>query len=313
MDTTGLLASSNIEGRPLDKLIEVVSSGTGTLYCPRNNRREVEAQTYVTRLLEKAKIEAESESMIVEAGTFERIGQRMVANEYRRQENIDTVVEQAAQILAGVEVSDKPVDKDWATRFFGIVQDVSNEEMKILWAKILAKEIERPSSYSLRTLDVLRNISYEEAKLFTRLSNLVFLQDEYCFVYKDENVLRKNNLGYWSIAKLKEAGLLQEGETAARSFTSGNYGICTHEFVCGNSYFILTTQPNTGDIVLPVYLLTQAGYELYDLAEHKDNKDYIKDFATFIKKSNPSASLQYGKVLERRGTQTRYELPLRSL
>ena len=310
MDATGSLITINVNGKPLEKLIDVVSKGIGTLYNPRKIRKEADAQAYAMKVLEKAQAEAASESMMIEADTFERIGQRMVAQEIRRQNNIDSIVESAAVDLRDKNVSDEPVSEDWATRFFGIVQDVSNEEMKALWAKILAKEIERPASYSVRTLDVLRNISYEEARLFTKMSEFVFLQDEYCFVYKDENALKRKNLGYWAIAKLKEAGLLQVGEMTAKTFTSSKSGISMHNFVCGNRFFSLTLQPNTGEIVLPIYLLSQAGYELCELTEHKDNEDYIKDFAAFVKKANPTASLQYGKILERNGTQTKYELPL---
>jgi hypothetical protein len=117
-------------------------------------------------VLEKAKAEAGSETMLIEAETAERIGQRLVAKEFKRQENIDTVFEMAANELAGSDVSDKPVDEDWASLFFDIVQDVSKDDMKAIWAKILAKEIQRPSSYSIRTLEVLKNLSFEEANLF---------------------------------------------------------------------------------------------------------------------------------------------------
>lgn len=181
------MATINIDDKPLEKLIEVVSNGIGTLYRPRKIRKEADAQAYAIKVLEKAKAEAGAESLMIEADTAERIGQRLVAKEVRRQENIDTMVEMAANNLAGSEVSDKPVDEDWATRFFGIVQDVSTEEMKSVWAKILAKEIERPSSFSMRTLEVLRNISYEEAELFTRITPFVFVQDPMSFIFTDNN------------------------------------------------------------------------------------------------------------------------------
>jgi len=162
----GSLVTINIDGKPLEKLVEVVSDGIGTLYRPRKIRKEADAQAYAIKVLEKAKAEAGSETMLIEAETAERIGQRLVAKEFKRQENIDTVFEMAANELAGSDVSDKPVDEDWASLFFDIVQDVSKDDMKAIWAKILAKEIQRPSSYSIRTLEVLKNLSFEEANLF---------------------------------------------------------------------------------------------------------------------------------------------------
>lgn len=60
---------------------------------------------------------------------------------------------------------------DWFIRYYEASGNISDKEMQILWAKILAGEIEEPSSYSLRTLDVLRNISKEEAERFIKICN----------------------------------------------------------------------------------------------------------------------------------------------
>ena len=162
MESKGLVTLS-IDGKPLEKLIQVVSDGIGTLYRPRRIRKEADAQAYATKVLENAKAEAGAESALIEAETAQRIGQRIVAKEIKRQENIDTIVEMAADNLNQEAVSDQPVDVDWATRFFDIVQDVTKEDMQLLWARILAKEIETPSSFSLRTLEVLRNITSKES------------------------------------------------------------------------------------------------------------------------------------------------------
>lgn len=305
---TGALVKINIDGKPLEKLIEVVSNGIGTLYRPRKIRKEAEAQAYAIKVLERAKAEAGTEALMIEAEAAERIIQRLEGKEARRQENIDSVVEMAANDLAKVDVSDDPVDEDWATRFFGIVQDVSKGEMKTIWAKILAKEIERPSSFSMRTLEVLRNISYEEAALFAKMSQFVFVKDEMSFIFKDGN---KYGLNYFYLSKLREAGLLQTGEGATYTIKASEANSrIRHRYVCGNKYIELNTEQDTKDIVVPVCLLSQAGCELYELTDHKDNMGYLKDFAAFVRKTNPTASIKYGDVLERKGHQTKYKLPL---
>lgn len=311
METKGLISFNiNIDGKPLEKLMEVVSKGIGTLYNPRKIRKEADAQAYAIRVLERAKAEVGAETSLIEAETASRISQRIVAKEVRRQENIDTVVEMAAKNLEGKEVSDTPVEEDWASRFFDIVQDVSKVELKELWAKILAKEIERPSSYSLRTLEVIRNISNEEAILFAKFSGLVFEQEEYAFIYNDDRVLRKHGLNYYYLSKLIEAGLIQTGENVTNTFPSSGDTTHTHVFICGNKYIELTTMPGTSRIVLPIYILTQPGRELLELTEHKDNMSYLKDFAAFVKKANPTATVKYGSILERKGHSFRYTMPL---
>ena len=41
--------------------------------------------------------------------------------------------------------------------------------MRVLWGKILAGEVRKPNSFSLRTLETLRNMSTDDAKLFSKL------------------------------------------------------------------------------------------------------------------------------------------------
>ena len=50
---TGALVKINIDGKPLEKLIEVVSNGIGTLYRPRKIRKEAEAQAYAIKVQER--------------------------------------------------------------------------------------------------------------------------------------------------------------------------------------------------------------------------------------------------------------------
>lgn len=312
MEAKGSLVTINIDGKPLEKLIDVVSKGIGTLYRPRKIRKEADAQAYAIKVLENAKALSASESKLIEAETSDRIAQRLVAKEVRRQENIDTVVEMAANNLENATVSEKPVEEDWAARFFDIVQDVSKDEMKVLWAKILAKEIENPSSYSLRTLELLRNISFEEAELFMKIADFVFKQSG-CMIFAENGDLDKYGIMYKDLAKLREAGLVQSGEMISRTYKSSNTGIVHSNLLYGDLFVQMTIQPQTPSLVLPVLLLTQAGCEIYELVKPKQNHSYLKDFASFIKKKNPTAQVQYSNVLGLQGTQIKYALPLRDV
>jgi hypothetical protein len=303
------LINISLDGKPLEKLIEVVSNGIGTIYRPRQIRKEADARAYEIKVIENAKSLATSEAKLIAAVTDERISQRLVDKETRRQENIDSVVEMAAKNLEGKTVSDKSVDEDWATRFFDIVQDVSKDEMKALWAKILSKEIETPFSYSLRTLEILRNISYEEANLFVKLSDYVLNQSDY-FIFAEYETMEKFGVGYKDIAKLREIGLLQSGDFVTSSFHANPNSLSTVNFVYGNTILQFTFRPSTIDIEIPVILLTQAGQQIYQLIETKQNWDYIRDIFTYIKKSKPSSTLHYGEILEIIDNQIKYDVPL---
>lgn len=98
----------------------------------------------------------------------ETVNQRIQFQEEKRQSNIMAVVQRAALEVGEKEVQDHEVDHDWTARFFNDVQDVSSEEMQELWAKILAGEVERPGSTSIRTLNVLKDMNLRVARIFSR-------------------------------------------------------------------------------------------------------------------------------------------------
>ena len=241
----------------------------------------------------------------------QRAGLRLVAEEIKKQENIEDIVQRTDALLnedgGGLE-SKEDVNQGWIFNFMEGAGKTYDDKLKDYWAKLLAGEIRQPGSFSLRTLDVLRNISYEEAQLFARITQFVFVQDQMSFIYTDNN---KYGLNYYNLSILREAGLLQSGDQVARTITASKMNSkSTHRFVCGNKYIELTTEPETKDIIVPVCLLSKAGSELYELTERRDNMGYLKDFVAFVRKTNPTASIRYGEIIERKGHQTQYKLPL---
>ncbi|MCY4415324.1 MAG: DUF2806 domain-containing protein [Chloroflexi bacterium] len=111
-------------------------------------------------------------SMQGELSIAETVAQRIEFQESKRQQNIVSVVQQAAAELGDKDVPDDETDHDWAARFFGEVQDVSSEIMQSLWAKILAGQVERKGSTSLLTVSILRNLDQSTAELFERICSM---------------------------------------------------------------------------------------------------------------------------------------------
>ena len=80
----------------------------------------------------------------------EAVNQTIQFQSEKRQRNIRTVVNYAATELEDKDVPNNEPDHDWTARFFNEVQDVSSEEMQILWARVLAGKVERPETMSIR-------------------------------------------------------------------------------------------------------------------------------------------------------------------
>lgn len=62
---------------------------------------------------------------------------------------------------------------DWFIQWRNRAQDVSEENMQCLWAKLLAGEVSKPGACSLRTLNFLSHMSTEEAKILAKIGPFV--------------------------------------------------------------------------------------------------------------------------------------------
>jgi len=166
---------------PLKKLIETTSIGVGKLYEPLHIKRLVKAKAIEMQTISDAvtdniglPIKYENGSINVNSedtnDLIKRTQNRLLFQEIQKQQNIDSVVAGTYDILEReTVVSEEPVDKDWIIRFFNSVEDISNQDLQQIWSKILAGEIKQPKSFSVRTLELLHNISYEEAMLFEKI------------------------------------------------------------------------------------------------------------------------------------------------
>ena len=187
----------NVKVPAIEKLVDHVASGigsvAGSMLAPwkagqeskarlRAADGEAEAQKIlaegyaaaiqivaVAQTEARAKLISPEAVMQGEVVIGELVTQRIQFQEEKRQANIASVVMQAADELENKEVQDNPVDHDWTARFFSVVQDVSSEEIQALWAKILAGEVERPGSTSIRTLSILKDLDRTIATLFRTL------------------------------------------------------------------------------------------------------------------------------------------------
>ena len=145
--------------KPACKLIEVVRAATGVVYEPTQIKRRAKAEAEAKTILATADAEA--------AEIAYRAAARLGHIEVRRQENIESIVDKAVDNMPD-EASEEPVDQDWVHQFFEQCQDVSNEQMQALWARLLASEVARPGSFSPRTMSVVRFLRVEDAALFTK-------------------------------------------------------------------------------------------------------------------------------------------------
>ena len=220
----------------LEKLVDVVSSGVGSvagpMLAPWRARREREARlihaegdAVVLSIQTQARAEARR-LLVADRGLVtgeielgDAIRQRIEFQERKRQANIVAVVDQAALELGDSSVPEVEPNHDWTARFFGEVQDVSSEDMQVLWGRVLAGEVREPGLTSMRTLGILKDLDADTAVLFSRLcSAAVFLMGGDGEIFDGrvpslgadagQNSLAIFGLGFGALNRLNEHGLI---------------------------------------------------------------------------------------------------------
>ncbi|PHR83473.1 MAG: TIGR03899 family protein [Colwellia sp.] len=205
----------------------------------------------------------------------------------RKQKNIESIMEKTFAFCANKSI-DKRTDLDWFNRYITLAENVSNKTMQDLWAKILAGELFRSGSYSLKALKVFRDMSVVDAKLLAKAcslavkdqskKNIRIISGSYQqpgllnFLNKDRQRyinLSHFGLNYADILSLADNHLLYQQESESSMMASGE----TLNFNYNGLPLKLTSKkPN---IALQFYKFTPIGAELAHLINDKPNDDFF--------------------------------------
>jgi hypothetical protein len=143
---------------------------------------------------------------------LERLRQEQDRRLLERAINITAIIamaEKEASSVPDVDVSDESVDPDWFTRWRANAEEVREDQMRCLWARILAGEVQRPGKFSLHTLDFMRRVSKEDAELIARLAPFVTAERDFFYNHDYiDPVLANNQLGLHELMELQNLGVL---------------------------------------------------------------------------------------------------------
>jgi len=296
---------------PLKKFIEVISSGLGTISKSYFIKKNADAKAYEIKKITQAikesqneidKIELKEQKLNIvsfdnqsfnrDMSLEERAHQRIEFKERKKQMNIEEITYKAAeQLSTESDVSKEPVDEDWITRFFDYAEDISNEEMQELWARILAGEVQKPNTYSLRTLDVLRNISKDEADIFLKFASLSIVTGNATFIlnFQNEKLLQdKYQLKFKEHLLLAELGILVESELQYKT-TKTDDNVIDFTFKIGNKFILQRKLANKPENNISVIVFTKIGQELLQLVDLEPDIEYIQLLAARLNR-------QYGAI-----------------
>lgn len=187
------------------------------------------------------------------------------------------------------EISDEPLSQDFFNRWRKEAELIEDDELRMLWSHLLTEEVKKPKTISVRTLDVVKNLSREEAQLFQEMAkicidNTLLLNKELAPIIGTLN----------STVMLQDAGLLGE-QSLVRNFkicgtVNKNPVVLFYWAISGYAFI------SKKEIKFNFYPLTKAGKELLAIADVSYKDEDVILIAESISVQNPQADSVLYKV-----------------
>jgi len=242
----------------------------------------------------------------MEVNISESVTQRMQFQEEKRQRNITSVVQKAAEELDGKDVDDSDTDHDWTARFFNYVQDISSKEMQTLWGRVLAGEVERSGNTSVQTLSILRNLDRQASELFAMLGSICVslkLENGICFDSRvltlghdaANNGLQSYGLDFRVLSTLNEHGLVISDYNSWAEYmpcvlVQEHDPQIPYPFTYGDRKWCLVPSGldgyTAGQLRLHGVALTQSGRELLQVVHSEPMQNYTQALRRFFQSKN---------------------------
>lgn len=181
-------------------------------------------------------------------------------------------------------------DFDWFFRFFESASNVTDKQMKDLWARILAGEISNPGMFSFRTIEVLHNLTKKEAEIFVEIIKITLKSSGHPFIINNQELLIKYLGGVDKLMLLTECGLLMTGSVLQRKT------VCVEEPILvfdNDVVYCIAQSKNTKlqeKLDIETIPFTQAGIDLFYLIYNdvRINFEFALDATRVLQLENPN-------------------------
>ena len=222
--------------------------------------------------------------------------------EQKTTDNLHQIINETRRIIEENSIQLGAYTKiDWINVYFENAKNTSDTYMQNIWAKVLAKELSFPGSFSFKTLDVLKNMSSEDFRLFEelasfRVNDTIIADDSFKLRFVWTKCIKMQEMGLMSLdgsqntltlSPKKEQSAIVNKDTMLLSFSN--------------------TQDNIVEITYQVYLLTNAAKELLDVCVSVLQDDFYIELANTLKKKWKQKAVITLRKVERIGSnQIRY-------
>jgi uncharacterized repeat protein (TIGR03899 family) len=243
-------------------------------------------QQKIERLFAQAGV-SPSKSPDVKEDISKKVSRRQYMVLQRKLMNLEKIMGLAMQYSLE-STNQESIDPDWFFSFIQMAEEIHSQPMQELWGKILAVEVAKTGSFSLRTLRILKQLTQKDAQTFNKAVSMACRQRQrsnpkiligyyqkpslwsFLSLQKHHQInLAEFGLSYPEILSLIDMGLIYNSEIESGELKPGQ----KVEWRCGKEAFFLTAA--TTGVALNYYKFTSSGSELLNLVGASANQHYL--------------------------------------
>jgi uncharacterized repeat protein (TIGR03899 family) len=216
-----------------------------------------------------------------------KISERLKLKERRKIINLENILSKAINFCLDEGQTDD-IDPDWFFSFIKMAEEIYSPPMQELWGKIFAVESGKPGSFSLNTLQLLKQLTQKDAVIFRRAVNFAsrqrgdsspklligYYRKKSLWSFFSANSghqlnLAQFGLSYPDLLALMDLGLIHHSEIESGEIAFGE----TIEWrISGHT---MTLSPRLRSLTLVYFKFTTIGAELSKLVNSQKQDHYV--------------------------------------
>lgn len=193
---------------------------------------------------------------------------------------------------AGIDIENIKGNLSVINKFFVDAKEIDDETIQDIWVQLLKNEINNPGKINKRTLDIVKNMTSNEAKIFKKVALNIIDENSVPKILTD-----KENISVYELTLLEDIGLLKNNTLSSSPVLNVNGFLNFHNY----EYVIRIINKSNKDISFSYdsAILTSSGVELAKSLNYHANKEnlifFIKDFKE--KKKNENIEFHFYKLI----------------
>jgi Protein of unknown function (DUF2806) len=222
---------------------------------------------------------------------LDRMIDRFLAEELKRQENREAVAIEAGKLLdeEPPHADTKGPSEDWLNVFSAHAEKASSMKLQQHWAHVLAGEIRAPGTFSLATLQLFSILDPALAQDI-ETARAWMAHDEWIPVIGEI----EQSPNFDVLARLDAAGIVIRSSSRIVSLRPGMPSSIPFQ-----KHAIVLSSSQERDFKIAAALLTQTGKELLKIIMPKEDLDFIRRTASRLKSMGPAEVVQIGEIVTR--------------